>query len=167
MDSSQRAAGHEALRGGCDNNYPAVYGLSLFKAISVCVANVPVDQPSGTRGKGSCCAPVQNAIKTSLNYDKCLATTGDARLSCQLDKALTNVGALLATEVEGRVCTEIDPRLANDKGKPTTFCVHVIAPIGSDRSPCRTARALYTHTHSLLLLLLPGAIVQQGHLSVE
>lgn len=59
--------------------------------------------------------PYENAIKTSLNYDKCLAKTGDARLSCQLDKALANVGALLATEVEGRVCTEIDSRLANDK----------------------------------------------------
>lgn len=39
------------------------------------------------------------------------------RLSCQLDKALANVGALLSTQVEGRVCTEIDPRLANDKGE--------------------------------------------------
>jgi hypothetical protein len=38
------------------------------------------------------------------------------RLACQLDKALTNVGALLSNQVEGRVCTEIDPRLAKDKG---------------------------------------------------
>jgi hypothetical protein len=58
----------------------------------------------------------QNAIEASLNYDKCLALRGDDRLSCQLDKALTNVGALLAGQVEGRVCTEIDPRLAHDKG---------------------------------------------------
>lgn len=56
----------------------------------------------------------QNAIEASLNYDKCLAHKGDARLTCQLDKALTNVGSLLAGRVEGRVCTEIDPRLAND-----------------------------------------------------
>lgn len=34
-----------------------------------------------------------------------------------MDKAMANVGALLATEVEGRVCTEIDPRLANNKGE--------------------------------------------------
>ncbi|KAF8072691.1 AL21 [Scenedesmus sp. PABB004] len=60
--------------------------------------------------------PYQNAIAASLNYDKCLAAKGDARLSCQLDKALTNVGALLSTEVEGRVCTEVDPRLAKDTG---------------------------------------------------
>lgn len=51
-----------------------------------------------------------------MNYDKCLAHKGDARLTCQLDKALTNVGSLLASRVEGRVCTEIDPRLANDAG---------------------------------------------------
>lgn len=57
----------------------------------------------------------QNAIAASLNYDKCLAQKGDARLACQLDKALTNVGALLSNQVEGRVCTEIDPRLAKDK----------------------------------------------------
>lgn len=55
-----------------------------------------------------------NAIEASLNYDKCLKLKGDARLACQLDKALTNVGALLASQVEGRVCTEIDPRLAHD-----------------------------------------------------
>ncbi|WIA08686.1 hypothetical protein OEZ85_008111 [Tetradesmus obliquus] len=59
--------------------------------------------------------PYQNAIAASLNYDKCLAQKGDARLSCQLDKALTNVGSLLANQVEGRICTEIDPRLAKDK----------------------------------------------------
>lgn len=59
---------------------------------------------------------LQNAIEASLNYDKCLAHKGDARLSCQLDKAMTNLGTLLANQVEGRVCTEIDPRLANDAG---------------------------------------------------
>lgn len=59
--------------------------------------------------------PYQNAIEASLAFDGCRALSGDARASCQLDKALTNVGALLAGTVEGRVCTEIDPRLANDK----------------------------------------------------
>lgn len=64
------------------------------------------------------CDPApQNAIEASLNYDKCLAHKGDARLTCQLDKALTNVGSLLANQVEGRVCTEIDPRLAKNAGK--------------------------------------------------
>lgn len=60
---------------------------------------------------------IQNAIQASLNYDKCLALKGDERTKCQLDKALTNVGSLLAGQVEGRVCTEIDPRLANDAGE--------------------------------------------------
>lgn len=60
---------------------------------------------------------VQNAVEASLNYDKCLSHKGDARLTCQLDKALVNVGSLLASQVEGRVCTEIDPRLANDTGE--------------------------------------------------
>lgn len=65
----------------------------------------------------SVCLFVQNAIEASLNYDKCLQHKGDARFNCQLDKALTNVGSLLAGKVEGRVCTEIDPRLANDAGE--------------------------------------------------
>ena len=33
----------------------------------------------------------QNAIESSLTYDKCLALTGAARATCQLDKALANV----------------------------------------------------------------------------
>ena len=51
-------------------------------------------------------------------YDKCALETGDARLACQLDKALVNVGALFLEKVEGggRVITEIDPRLAYDTG---------------------------------------------------
>jgi transaldolase len=69
----------------------------------------------GVQKTYTCCI-LQNGIAASLNYDKCLQLNGDARLSCQLDKALANVGALLANEVEGRVCTEVDPRLAKDKG---------------------------------------------------
>lgn len=34
----------------------------------------------------------------------------------QMNKALANVGALFAEEVEGRVSTELDPRLSNDTG---------------------------------------------------
>lgn len=59
--------------------------------------------------------PYQNAIAASLNYDACRSLSGEERLSCQLDKALVNVGGMLAGTVEGRVCTEIDPRLAKDK----------------------------------------------------
>ncbi len=61
--------------------------------------------------------PYQNAIAASLNYDACRSLSGEERLSCQLDKALVNVGGMLAGTVEGRVCTEIDPRLAKDKGR--------------------------------------------------
>eukprot|EP00877_Chromochloris_zofingiensis_P014943 jgi/Chrzof1/9702/Cz04g12210.t1 len=50
-----------------------------------------------------------------MAYDRCYPLSGEAKLSCQLDKALANVGAILAKEVEGRVCTEVDPRLADDK----------------------------------------------------
>lgn len=59
--------------------------------------------------------PYENAIATALAYDKCAVLSGDARVSCELDKALANVGAMFATQVEGRVCTEVDPRLANNQ----------------------------------------------------
>lgn len=59
----------------------------------------------------------QNAISASLNYSRCLALSGNDRLACQLDKAMANVGAMLAAEVEGRVCTEVDPRLCNDSSE--------------------------------------------------
>lgn len=59
--------------------------------------------------------PYMNAVENSLAYDKCLQLQGDARAACQLDKAMANVGAMLAKQVEGRVATELDPRLANDK----------------------------------------------------
>ena len=74
-------------------------------------------------------APLQNAITASLNYDKCLALQGDAKLGCQLDKAMANVGAILAGQVEGRICTEVDPRLAKDSsasafhGTCTSLCL--------------------------------------------
>ena len=44
--------------------------------------------------------------------------TGEARLACQLDKALVNVGSLFLERVEGdgRVSTEVDPRLAYNTG---------------------------------------------------
>lgn len=60
---------------------------------------------------------LQNAVMHAMAYPKCAAAPHPAqKLSCQLDKALVNVGALLAEQVSGRVCTEIDPRLAGDKG---------------------------------------------------
>lgn len=59
--------------------------------------------------------PFANAIENSLTYDRCLKLTGGARATCQMDKALANVGSMLAQQVEGRVATELDPRLADDK----------------------------------------------------
>lgn len=60
--------------------------------------------------------PYENAVQSALAYDRCSGLRGGARLECVLDKALANVGALLAGQVEGRVATELDPRLANDSG---------------------------------------------------
>lgn len=56
-----------------------------------------------------------------MTYDKCLAASHPSqKLACQMDKALCNVGAMLANDVSGKVCTEIDPRLADDKGTHTS-----------------------------------------------
>ena len=69
----------------------------------------------------------QTAIERARVYDKCAAKTSDAKLACQLDKALVNVGAFFANEVEGngRVSTEIDPRLAHDTGVCSPGLLHV------------------------------------------
>lgn len=59
----------------------------------------------------------QSAVAGALAYDKCLIEVKDLRIACQLDKAIVNVGSILAGTVEGRVSTEVDPRLADDTGK--------------------------------------------------
>ena len=66
------------------------------------------------------CGASQTAIERARVYDKCALELGDARLACQLDKALVNVGALFLERVEGggRVSTEVDPRLAYNTGAP-------------------------------------------------
>ena len=53
---------------------------------------------------------LQNAILTAMNYDRCRALPPTERAQCHLNKALVNVGAMFAAEVEGRVCTQIDAR---------------------------------------------------------
>lgn len=58
--------------------------------------------------------PYLTAVENSLSYDRCRALAGAARADCQLEKALANVGAMLAPQVEGRVATELDARLAGD-----------------------------------------------------
>jgi hypothetical protein len=59
---------------------------------------------------------VQNAITSSLTYQRCLAHSGKERLACQLDKAMANVGALLAEQV-AKVAVEVDPRVSGDAGR--------------------------------------------------
>ena len=54
------------------------------------------------------------AIEHGIQYDKCQAESD--KLACILDKALANVGAIFAGQVEGRVSTEVDPRVAYDTG---------------------------------------------------
>jgi len=56
-------------------------------------------------------------VERALVYDKCARLSGDAKAACQLDKALVNVAAIFAGQVEGRVSTEVDPRTAFDTGK--------------------------------------------------
>ena len=53
-----------------------------------------------------------------MNYDVCHAESGaEAKLACELDKATVNIGGLFSKQVEGRVSTEVDPRLAYDTGE--------------------------------------------------
>ncbi|GAX80172.1 hypothetical protein CEUSTIGMA_g7610.t1 [Chlamydomonas eustigma] len=61
--------------------------------------------------------PYENAILSALNFDKCRAAPDAERAQCHLNKAMVNVGALLSQEVQGKVCTDIDARLANEEGK--------------------------------------------------
>ncbi|KAJ9513229.1 hypothetical protein QJQ45_029507 [Haematococcus lacustris] len=51
--------------------------------------------------------PLQNCIAAARNYHP------DPER--QVEKAMVNVGTLLADQVQGRIATEVDPRLANDK----------------------------------------------------
>lgn len=53
--------------------------------------------------------PMQNAIENAKSFNK--------NPQSQLNKALANLGALFAEKVEGRVSTELDPRLARDTSK--------------------------------------------------
>ena len=74
-------------------------------------------------------------------YDKCALEMGDARLACQLDKALVNVGAMFLERVEGggRVSTELDPRLAYDTGSPCLVGLRM--PIYRRRNASRAIQA--------------------------
>lgn len=56
-----------------------------------------------------------SAIETALAYNVCYVKESvESRLSCFVDKALVNVGSVLAKLVPGRVSTEVDARLAYD-----------------------------------------------------
>jgi len=56
----------------------------------------------------------KTAVERALVYDKCANLFGAEKAACQLDKALVNVASLFASQVEGRVSTEVDARTAFD-----------------------------------------------------
>ena len=61
----------------------------------------------------------KRAIERALLYDICATIEDPAeRAGCELDKALVNIGSLLLKQVagDGRVSTEVDPRLAYNSG---------------------------------------------------
>ena len=61
----------------------------------------------------------KRAIERALLYDVCATIEDPAeRAGCELDKALVNIGSLLLKQVagDGRVSTEVDPRLAYNSG---------------------------------------------------
>eukprot|EP00803_Ostreobium_quekettii_P007934 evm.model.scf_3304.1 EVM.evm.TU.scf_3304.1 scf_3304:10-2913(-) len=70
-----------------------------------------LNNPAGLR-------PYKNAIENAMAYDK--------QVDRVLDKALANVGALFAEKVDGRVATEIDPRLAHDTGRMVAQAQHLL-----------------------------------------
>ncbi|KAL4856616.1 putative transaldolase [Chlorella vulgaris] len=57
------------------------------------------------------------AVEQARFYDKCNLEVGADKTSCQVDKALVNVGAMFLETVLGRVSTEVDPRIAHDADK--------------------------------------------------
>jgi hypothetical protein len=63
-------------------------------SLPFCTEQHPKPLPPGAPLTPSACAilSAQNAIENSLTYDKCLQLQGAERASCQLDKALANVG---------------------------------------------------------------------------
>ena len=65
------------------------------------------------------------AIEHGIQYDKC--KTDSDKLACILDKALANVGAIFAEQVDGRVSTEVDPRAAYDTGLPLCADVNLLS----------------------------------------
>lgn len=59
-------------------------------------------------------AQFKNCLAGAAAYDKSKSLQGIDRTACQIDKAMTNIGSVLADRVEGRVSTEVDPRVAYD-----------------------------------------------------
>lgn len=52
-----------------------------------------------------------------MNYDRCRSLPAAERAQCHLNKALVNVGAMFAQEVDGRVCTQVDVRAASNSAR--------------------------------------------------
>ena len=75
------------------------------------------------------------AIEHGIQYDKC-QTDASSKMACILDKALANVGAIFAEQVEGRVSTEVDPREAYDTGQPCMQLRLTATLCNADTSQC-------------------------------
>ena len=73
-----------------------------------------VPPPHHTTCHSVCGLQPQVAVERAVVYDKCAGLSGADKEACQLDKALVNVAAIFAQQVEGRVSTEVDPRAAFD-----------------------------------------------------
>lgn len=76
------------------------------------------------------------AIEQARFYDKCNLASGADRTSCQVDKALVNVGSMFLETVTGRVSTEVDPRIAYDTDKLVArgrSLVEMYKEVGVDR----------------------------------
>lgn len=85
----------------------------------------------------------QTAIENSMNYDKCLKLSGDARASCQLDKAMANVSG-----THNRLCalSVITGSLqAHREANCFLFCKHALLFIF--QPPLRTLCTISIHTH--------------------
>ena len=74
------------------------------------MTSVPVLQPSAVL--------VQNAIEKGVARAQSESPGDNAAI---IISALTNVAVMLNDKVAGRICIEVDPRLAGSKGVPPPF----------------------------------------------
>ncbi|DBA67125.1 TPA: hypothetical protein ACH3X2_001449 [Trebouxia sp. C0005] len=89
--------------------------MQKIEELELQAATVSSTVLAGMMGNPRVAREYQMAIEHGIQYDKC--QTDSHKLACILDKALANVGAIFAEQVEGRVSTEVDPRAAYDTDK--------------------------------------------------